>query len=240
MTQGEPLTLLAPEFPHRRPFLAKGAKISRCTVCLMPAAACICDVTPQLDVPASFWLLMHHNEQYKPTNTGRLLLNSVGGGRTIWQRPEPDFRLLHLLARKDRYPVLVYPQAMAPLNPIVDQATVQQAQSEGREPVFILLDSTWQQSRKMYNHSSYLHNLPVLGINPDTPSRYRLRRAQKENHLCTAEVGAECLRWLGLNDAAGFVSDYFDVFNDRYLAARQSIPCPDTEAVARLHRYRSE
>ena len=206
----------------------------------MPASACICDVTPFLDISASFWLLMHYNEQYKPTNTGRLLLSSVGGGRTIWQRKEPDFRLLHLLARKDRFPVLVYPQALAPNNPVADRDEVLKQQKQGRQPVFILLDSTWQQSRKIYNHSPYLHTLPVLSVTPSAPSRYQLRRSQKDNHLCTAEVGAECLSWLGEFKAASLVDDYFDVFNERYQAARQSLSCPESDAMVRLYDYRAE
>ncbi len=230
--------LSTPVFPRRRPFLAKGANISRCTDCLMPVSVCICGITPSIDVPASFWLLMHYNEQYKPTNTGRLLLNSVGGGRTIWQRTEPDFRLLHLLARENRYPILVYPQAMAPINPVADQEEMLAQLKQGREPVFILLDATWQQSRKMYNHSPYLHTLPVLGITPQAASRYSLRRAQKENHLCTAEVGAECLTWTGETEAAALIGDYFEVFNERYQAVRYSTPCSDIEAVERLRSYR--
>lgn len=200
----------------------------------MPGMVCICDVRPSLDISASFWLLMHHNEQFKPTNTGRLLLESVGGGRTIWQRPEPDFRLLHLLARGDRYPVLVYPQAMAPLNPVADREELDRQRGEGREPVFILLDATWQQSRKMYNHSPYLHTLPVLGITPATASRYQLRRSQQENHLCTAEVGAECLAWMGEGEAAQLVSDYFEVFNEHYQAARVNKIVDESPAMARL------
>ncbi|WP_281645216.1 tRNA-uridine aminocarboxypropyltransferase [Parendozoicomonas sp. Alg238-R29] len=227
-------------FPHRRTFMAKGAKVNRCETCQMPIMACICDITPKVNVSANFWLLMHYNEQYKPTNTGRLLLSSVGGGRTIWQRKEPDFRLLHLLARSDRYPILVYPQSLAPHNPVASASEVKEQQRKGREPVFILLDSTWQQSRKMYNHSSYLHTLPVLGITPSSPSRYRLRRAQKDNHLCTAEVGAECLAWLEEHKAAGLVNDYFDVFNDRYLSARQSTVCLESDALARLEVYRAQ
>ncbi len=196
---------------------------------------CICEITPCIEVQASFWLLMHYNEQYKPTNTGRLLLSSVpGGGRTIWQRTEPDFRLLHLLARKDRYPILVYPAALAEHNPHAQKEDVQAALVDGRQPVFILLDATWQQSRKMYNHSPYLHNLPVLSIKPSSPSRYNLRRSQKAEHLCTAEVGAECLAWMGAGQAADVVNDFFDVFNEWYQAARQSLPVPGSDALERL------
>ena len=206
----------------------------------MPERACICDITPRLASQASFWLLMHHNEQFKPTNTGRLLLSAVGGGRTIWQRTEPDFRLLHLLARKDRYPILVYPTDMALHNTEVRSKAVAARVAEGRDPVFILLDATWQQARKLYNPSPYLHNLPVLGITPQSPSRYRLRRSQKSEHLCTAEVGAECLAWLGENKVAGLMHDYFDVFNERYQAARQEQPAPVSAAVSRLQSYRAD
>lgn len=45
-------------FPHRCPFLAKGARINHCKQCQMPEAACICDVTPDIDVKAHFYSLM--------------------------------------------------------------------------------------------------------------------------------------------------------------------------------------
>ncbi len=232
--------LTAQSFPPRRPFLAKGANTPRCGECQMPSSACICAVRPGVDCDASFWLLMHHNEQYKPTNTGRLLLASVGGERVIWQRKEPDSRLLHLLGRDDCYPILVYPTAMATLNQQVSLSHVQEQRVFGRKPVFILLDATWQQSRKMYNHSPYLHALPVLGLEPTTPSCYQLRRSQQLGHLCTAEVGAECLAWLGESTAAGVVRDYFQVFNERYLAARQSLAMPHSDAERRLLAYQSQ
>ncbi|MCL6271065.1 DTW domain-containing protein [Sansalvadorimonas sp. 2012CJ34-2] len=207
----------------------------------MPQSACICELTPELDTEASFWLLMHHNEQYKPTNTGRLLLSAIkGGGRTIWQRKEPDFRLLHLLARKDRYPILVFPEPLAVNNSVASPAETAAQSRHGRKPVFLLLDATWQQARKMYNHSPYLYNLPVLGINPERPSRYQLRRSQKESHLCTAEVGAECLAWLGENSAANVMHDYFDVFNERYQAARNNQIITESDAMVRLRQYRAE
>lgn len=224
----------------------EGANINRCNTnvcssCLRPCHACLCDIRLSLDVAASFWLVMHHNEQFKPTNTGRLLLDSVGGGRTIWQRTVPDFRLLHLLARADRYPILVYPQTMAPWNPVVSRAAVADSQRAGVEPVFVLLDGTWQQSRKIYNHSPYLHTLPMLSIAPSAPSRYRLRRAQQSEHLCTAEVGAQCLAWLGEQQAAQLVDDYFDVFNERYRSAKQARKSSDpSPAMIRLQAALNE
>ncbi len=45
----------------------------------------------------------------------------------------------------------------------------------------------------MLRKSPYLDHLPVLSLQPDKVSGYRLRRSSRGNHLCTSEVGVLCL-----------------------------------------------
>lgn len=65
----------------------------------------------------------------------------------------------------------------------------------GKRPLFVLLDATWTEARKMFRKSPYLDALPVLSLTPAQLSRYRLRRSTRGEHLCTAEVAAMCLNW---------------------------------------------
>ena len=60
----------------------------------------------------------------------------------------------------------------------------------GKKPLFILLDGTWPEARKMFNKSPYLDGFPVLAIKPDALSTYGMRVAHSDEHLCTAEVAA--------------------------------------------------
>jgi hypothetical protein len=45
----------------------------------------------------------------------------------------------------------------------------------GKRPLFILLDGTWAEARKMLGRSPDLGALPVLSLAPDQASRYQLR-----------------------------------------------------------------
>jgi DTW domain-containing protein len=98
-------------------------------------------------------------------------------------------------------------------------------------PLFVLLDGTWSEARKMFRKSPYLARLPVLSLQPDQLKRYRLRRSSHAHHFCTSEVAALCLAMAGDLPAAQALEAYLDVFTHHYLQARQSVP-PDTTTEA--------
>jgi DTW domain-containing protein YfiP len=91
----------------------------------------------------------------------------------------------------------------------------------GRMPVFIILDGTWRQCRRIFRKSPYLETLPVLPLATQRLTRYRLRKPAFAAHLCTAEVAAELLTQSGDVMAGEVLDDYFDVFNDSYAASRR-------------------
>jgi DTW domain-containing protein YfiP len=79
--------------------------------------------------------------------------------------------------------------------------------------------------------SPYLNHLPVLSLQPEQLSRYRLRRSTRDDHLCTSEVASLCLALAGEARAADTLETYLDVFTHHYLNAKQSVP-PDLEDAA--------
>ena len=76
----------------------------------------------------------------------------------------------------------------------------------------------------MFRKSPYLDHLPVLSLQPEQLSRYRLRRSRREDHFCTAEVAALCLELAGEPHAARTLEAYLDVFTHHYLQAKQQLP----------------
>ena len=98
------------------------------------------------------------------------------------------------------------------------------AAAPARRPLFVLLDATWSEARKMFRKSPYLDHLPVLSLQPEQLSRYRLRRSRREDHFCTAEVAALCLELAGEERAARTLEAYLDVFTHHYLQAKQQLP----------------
>jgi DTW domain-containing protein YfiP len=99
-----------------------------------------------------------------------------------------------------------------------------------KRPLFILLDATWPEARKMFRKSPYLNAFPVLSLQSEQLSRYRLRRSTREDHFCTSEVAALCLELAGETLAAQTLEAYLDVFTTRYLRSKQQLPLDDDDA----------
>ena len=133
--------------------------------------------------PPRILLLTHEHELSKATNTGRVVLQALGESarRVVWRRKEPQADLLRAIEAGGV--ALVWPFA-----------TGSPAVQAGEAQAFIVIDGTWQQARKIYNRSPYLHALPTVALEPDGPSIYTLRRNQIGGGLCTAEAVACLLR----------------------------------------------
>ena len=69
-----------------------------------------------------------------------------------------------------------------------------------------------------------LDALPVLHLQPDQISAYRLRRSSRDDHFCTSEVAALCLHLAGDHRAAAVLDAWLDVFTHHYLQARHQLP----------------
>jgi hypothetical protein len=93
-----------------------------------------------------------------------------------------------------------------------------------RRPLFILLDGTWAEARKMFSKSPYLASLPVLSLKPDRLPQYKLRNSGREDHFCTSEVAAMCMDLAGEHLAARTLDAYLDVFTHHYLQAKNQWP----------------
>ena len=172
-------------------------------------------------------LLMANIEPLKPSNTGWLIADVVADTFAFgWTRTEVDPALVALLNDPQWQAYVVFPAAFADDARVVHEVTP----VAHKRPLFILLDGTWDEARKMFRKSPYLQTLPVLSLNPEQRSRYTLRRAQSENHLCTAEVGAMCLALANDTQAAQVLNAYLDVFTDHYLKAKQQLPVDETDA----------
>ncbi|OLO04758.1 MULTISPECIES: DTW domain-containing protein [Salinicola] len=208
--------------PPRREFKARGSFVERCDGCRLPVLNCLCPYRVTATSDAQVWLLTHPYEHNKPTNTGRLIADVLPLTQTFtWYRTAPEARLLELLADRRYVPFVVFPDDQPDYqHRVVDERAVIGAKQDGFIPVFILIDGTWRQARRIFRKSPYLDGLPVLPLHTDRLTRYRLRKPASASHLCTAEVAAELLRKTGDVTAASVLDDYFDAFNESYAASR--------------------
>ena len=231
-----------------KPFLARGSGGGRCLGCRLVASHCLCALRPVLPTRAGVCLLMGDIAALKPSNTGWLVADLVSDTWAFgWSRTAVHPDLLTLLADPQWQAHLVFPGEFAdPARvvtelvppPLADTDAIDRFTGAGaKRPLFVLLDGTWAEARKMFRKSPYLDRLPVLSLQPGTSSNYRLRRSSRSDHFCTAEVAAQCLALAGETQAADTLAAYLDVFTEHYLSAKRSLPLDrESEAHQRLAR----
>ena len=214
-----------------KPFLARGgSRVERCAGCRLPPSHCLCRLQLATPARAGVCLLMADIEPLKPSNTGWLIADVLADTFAFgWARTEVDPALLTLLADPQWQPYVVFPSEYAAPERLVTEllaapATAATNTINTKRPLFILLDATWPQARKMFHKSPYLDPFPVLGLQPQQLSRYRLRRSRRDEHVCTSEVAALCLELAGDHAAAHTLAAYLDVFTHHYLQARNQLP----------------
>ena len=217
-----------------KPFLARGGpRGERCPGCRLVLSHCLCALRPVITTTAGFCLIMADIEPLKPSNTGWLIADGVADTWAFgWTRTEVDPALRALLADPQWQPYLVFPGEFVAAERVVTsvQATGPQ---HAKRPLFVLLDATWPEARKMFRKSPYLNHLPVLSLQSEQLSRYRLRRSRRVDHFCTLEVAALCLELAGEPLAAKTLQAYLDVFTNHYLQARQQLPVNADDAAHR-------
>lgn len=218
-----------------REFLARGKSVIRCEDCQLANYACICQWRPSFKSRSEFVLLMHRDEVLKPTNTGRLIADVLPAHTHVfcWSRTEPEQRLLNLLHDPGRRCLIVFPEeantAAASARELVSELPLDE-----RINTFILLDGTWKQSGRMFHLSRWLDDVPCVVL-PDAGGRgYAVRKSHQDNYLSTAEAAALCLQLAKEIVIANALLDYFQLFNQHYVATRACVPPQPGELHERL------
>lgn len=217
----------------RRPFRARGALLVRCPRCRVAQQYCICCWQPDVQARSAVCLLMYDTEPMKPSNTGWLIADVVKDCFAFgWSRTETNPALLELLADKGWQPYVVFPEEYSlPGQRVVHELPVANQDGVVLRPLFVVLDGTWQEARKMFRKSAFLHEFPLLSLRPEQLSRYHLRHSDNAGHLSTAEVMVSCLHLASDHEAAEALSGWFTRFTRHYLAARTP---PGREQLHRL------
>jgi DTW domain-containing protein len=207
-----------------REFNARGKSVVRCQSCQLAIKSCICNWRYEVEISCEFVLLMHREELFKPTNTGRLIADMFPKQTHAfcWHRTEPDEKLLAMLNDPCRLNLIVFPDDST-ADEMIRSVTIDEAfihTHQNKIITFILLDGTWKQSGRMFHLSRWLDNISCLALPDVTTKSYAMRKSHLENYLSTAEAAAICLDLLEENFSADVLRDYFEIFNLHYLATR--------------------
>jgi len=220
---------------------SRGWKVKRCEKCRIGISHCICQLTPKTNSNAGFLLLMYDTEILKPSNTGKLIADVVPDTFAfLWSRTEENKALLAVLNDEQWQPYVVFPeQYIETGREVFSQKLVLEA---GKRPLFIMLDGSWREAKKMFRKSPYLNTFPVVSFNPENTdnkaliSRYQIRQASSSHQFATAEVAARVLDMLGENINAEVLDLWFDVFNFQY---RQSVCQANTGNLNAVQDYQN-
>ena len=203
-------------------YKSRGQRVIRCELCRLAKQFCICDLAPQVNSNAGFLLLMYDTEVLKPSNTGKLIADLIPDSFAfLWSRTEVNPEIIAILNDPIWQPMIVFPKDYAGENREIydNELTV----ATGKRPLFIMLDGSWREAKKMFRRSPYLQNLPVVSFTPKTPenteelsSRYQIRLAANNTELATAEVAAQILSLAGEQVNADLLDLWFDVFSYQY------------------------
>ena len=201
-----------------KPFLAKGTSVKRCPDCQMGEFACMCEWRPEAESAVDFVLLMHRKELFKPTNTGRLIVDVFPGTQVfLWNRLEAPQGLKEILEDPDRNCFVVFP-ADGAVNST--RQVTRNLPARGKKTTLILLDGTWKQCSRMVGLSRWLDPIPCLSL-PETLVRsYAVRDSGKSHRFSTVEAAMSCLLLAGEDQPALVLQHYFTIFNQHYLATR--------------------
>ncbi len=162
-----------------------------CNKCGLPIINCICDRAPKIKTDANIWILSTEKEFYRPSNTARLLklINPYSTEIFLWERTKIPEKLVANLNNEIYEIFLLFPTENSET-----RSRKVEYKSQDKIPVFIIIDGTWKEARKIFRKSSYLENLPIISLDPNFKSNYDLRRGAQDGNLCTIEAAIEVLK----------------------------------------------
>lgn len=185
---------------------------ARCPDCRMHGSLCLCDRIPQLTTRTRLVLFLHHREDQKPTNTGRLaarcLVNSEVIVRGLEGEPSPRFE-----APSGTLPLLLFP----------DEHATPLAEFVGSErPITLIVpDGTWRQAAKVRHRVPGLADVTTVSLPPDGAlTTYRLRNETRDGGLATFEAIARAFGVLEGPEVERVMDDVFRTMVDRTLWSR--------------------
>ena len=183
----------------------------RCVRCRMHEGLCVCALIPRIETRTRLVLVLHRDEERKPTNTGQLaalcLPNSEVYVRGALDRPAPRF-----IDDPTRQPLLLYPHESA--IPIASFA------ASARPVTLIVPDGTWRQAGKVHKRMPGLAGVPCVSLPPDVPTTYRLRAEFHGDRLATLEAIARALGILEGPEVRRALEALFGVMVERTLWLR--------------------
>ncbi|MCE0492520.1 tRNA-uridine aminocarboxypropyltransferase [Vibrio salinus] len=204
-----------------KPFTARGSKVKRCPYCQIEEHLCLCRYQPDIECTAKFILLVSDTEIFKPSNTGRLIADTIKETDVyLWSRTNPDTYLLKTLSDPNLFPIVIFPEEYVDDKKRLIVNLKDDIIHTEKKPLFIVLDGSWREARRMFRRSPYLDSLPVMSVHPEHLSEYIMRKSGNAKHLSTAEVSSLVLQQAGYENTSKILEYWFRAFRESYLLSK--------------------
>jgi len=137
----------------------------------------------------TFAILIHPNEAKRNIATGRMAHLCLSNSELIQGFEfNHNARVNALLQNPEYYPVVLYPGGnsvnLTPLT-VTERLNLFPA---NRQPLLLVIDGTWDTSRRMMRLSENLHSLPRVCFFPNKPSTFRVRKQPTDQCYSTLEA----------------------------------------------------
>lgn len=217
----------AARFPdgHAAPFarrqVAAGQHRPSCYTCFKPRVACICAAIQRVDNRTGIIVLQHPRERLHPIGTARIARLGLANVRI-----ESCSQWIDASAIRDRLP-----QRTALLYPSEDARELSTLPAAERPQHLVVIDGTWFHAKKMVAAHRWLADLPAVGLPPQPPTRYRIRREPEPWCVATIEAIVAALRIIE-PQTSGFdaLLRCFATMVDRQAAYTEPLPASAIDA----------
>lgn len=184
----------------------------KCYQCYRPLSSCMCRYVKPIETRTKFIILMHPKEFKKTKNgTGRLTHLSLPNSELYIDIDFSDHRAINALIDDDNNLCYVLYPGKNSLN-----LNQQKIESEGKQVVIFIIDSTWPCSVKMLRLSKNIQNLPKVSFTHSKSSQFRIKEQPKEFCLSTIESTLSILELLNEQGSEEIAQESFEHFLDPF------------------------
>ncbi|WP_462158196.1 tRNA-uridine aminocarboxypropyltransferase [Pseudoalteromonas sp. GB56] len=159
-----------------------------CSQCQYPITCCVCRFVQSVNNQISVWILQHPHEVSQAKSTTPLLQLALKNAHICIGEMPNDFSQVTALDASQC--AVLYPSQTAQ-----HIETLNQSEKSNIKHI-IVLDGTWSKVHKLWQQNPWLHALTAISFEHAPQSRYRIRKANRENSLSTLEATAYCLHQL--------------------------------------------
>jgi len=184
----------------------------KCYQCYRPLSSCMCSHVKPIQTKTKFVILMHPKEFKKTKNgTGHLTHLSLPNSELYIDVDFSEHKAINALIDNDNNLCYVLYPGKNSVN-----INSQKIDSEGKQMVIFIIDSTWPCSVKMLRLSRNLQNLPRLSFTHTKTSQFQIKEQPKDFCLSTIEstqtilelLKAQGLEQIEEDDLALFINPF--------------------------------